>query len=731
MARCGWSLDLSSAICDRAMFHADNAYFLPAVEIVSYRCRTNTVSNTAFRGFGGPQGMLGVERVIDEIAHALGLDPLDVRRNNFYEAPDGPGERVLTPYHMTVEDCVTGEIVDELVECADYRGRRAEIARWNAESPILKRGIALTPVKFGISFTTTHLNQAGALVHIYQDGSVMLNHGGVEMGQGLFVKVAQVAASELSIDLDRVRITATRTDKVPNTSATAASSGSDINGMAVRAACAEMRGRLVRYLCENHNVTDAQIEWLPNRVRFGAQEMSWDELAKAAYLARVPLSATGFYATPKIHWDRAAARGRPFYYFAYGAAVSEAVIDTLTGENRLLRVDILHDVGRSLNPAIDLGQVEGGFIQGAGWLMTEELWWDGEGRLRTHAPSTYKIPCASDRPPVMNIALWSQGHEPRADHPSLQGGRRAAADARHLGPARHLGRGGGLRRALPRARCAGHARTGAETPSSGCGPRIAPDEAGRHKRRGRARGPGRAGAGGAGARLGTARGGRGDAGHRTAARSARSAAVSVEHRAVEIARAMLAGTAEPRAEAEFRARAGDRPMLRRPHPPRPGAADARTTSRQCQSALARRFGLAPPPPLWGRAGDGVRQPRYPARRRGGTSKPMGRPRRPAIPRREGLRPLARRAPSSTSRRQERQAVVYGAGHVGRALVAALAPLPFRLSLGTDARACACAGAPPGVEAHETPLARGGGRGGRAGRAARRADAQPCAGPRDR
>jgi xanthine dehydrogenase large subunit len=409
MARCGWSLDLSSAICDRAMFHADNAYYLPAVEIVSYRCRTNTVSNTAFRGFGGPQGMVGMEAVIDRIAHALGLDPLDVRRANFYEAPDGPCARVLTPYHMTVEDCVIGEIVEELEASSDYRARRAEIARWNAASPILKRGIALTPVKFGISFTTTHLNQAGALVHIYQDGSIMLNHGGVEMGQGLFVKVAQVAASELSVDLDRVRITATRTDKVPNTSATAASSGSDINGMAVRAACAELRGRLVRYLCENHNVTEAQIEWLPNRVRFGAQEMAWDELAKAAYLARVPLSATGFYATPKIHWDRAAARGRPFYYFAYGAAVTEAAIDTLTGENRLLRVDILHDAGRSLNPAVDLGQVEGGFVQGAGWLMTEELWWDCEGRLRTHAPSTYKIPCASDRPPVMNIALWAKG----------------------------------------------------------------------------------------------------------------------------------------------------------------------------------------------------------------------------------------------------------------------------------------------------------------------------------
>jgi xanthine dehydrogenase large subunit len=409
MARCGWSTDLSHAICDRAMFHADNAYYLPAAEIVSCRCRTNTVSNTAFRGFGGPQGMMGIERVIDEIAFALGLDPLDVRRVNFYEPQDGPGERVMTPYHMTVEDSVIDRIVDELAESSDYPARRAAIRAWNAQSPVLKRGIALTPVKFGISFTTTFLNQAGALVHIYQDGSVMLNHGGVEMGQGLNTKVAQVAASELNVDLDRIRITATRTDKVPNTSATAASSGSDMNGMAVRDACGKLKARLVRFACETMNVTAADVEFLPNRVRVGAQEIPFDDFVKRAYLGRVSLSATGFYATPKIHWDRAAARGRPFYYFAYGAAVAEAVIDTLTGENRLLRVDILHDVGKSLNPAIDLGQVEGGFIQGVGWLTTEELWWDGTGRLMTHAPSTYKIPACSDRPPDMRVALWAEG----------------------------------------------------------------------------------------------------------------------------------------------------------------------------------------------------------------------------------------------------------------------------------------------------------------------------------
>jgi xanthine dehydrogenase large subunit len=311
MARCGWSTDLSHAICDRAMFHADNAYYLAAAEIVSYRCRTNTVSDTAFRGFGGPQGMMGIERVIDEIAFTLGKDPLQVRQANFYEAQDGPeagrGERVMTPYHMTVEDSVIDRIVADLAASSDYTARRAAIREWNAVNPVIKRGIALTPVKFGISFTTTFLNQAGALVHIYQDGSVMLNHGGVEMGQGLYTKVAQVAASELNIDLDRVKITATRTDKVPNTSASASSSGSDMNGMAVQDACQKLKARLVRFACETMNVTEADVEFLPNRVRVGAQEIAFDDFIKRAYLGRVSLSATGFYATPKIHWDRQAA----------------------------------------------------------------------------------------------------------------------------------------------------------------------------------------------------------------------------------------------------------------------------------------------------------------------------------------------------------------------------------------------------------------------------------------
>jgi xanthine dehydrogenase large subunit len=403
-ARCGYSADLSGAIADRAMFHADNAYALNAATIRSRRLKTHTVSNTAFRGFGGPQGMAGIERVIDGIAFALGHDPLDVRKANFYPPAGG-----VTPYHMEVTDCVIAEIVDELEASSDYRSRRAAILAFNAKNPVLKKGIALTPVKFGISFTTTHLNQAGALVHVYKDGSVHLNHGGTEMGQGLFVKVAQVVAEELQIDLDRVKITATTTGKVPNTSATAASSGSDLNGMAARNAARTIKGRLTAFAAEKYKVPVAQIVFLPNRVRIGNEEVAFPDLVAEAYLGRVSLSATGFYATPNIHYDRETARGKPFFYFAYGAAVSEVVLDTLTGENRLLRVDILHDAGRSLNPAIDMGQIEGGFIQGLGWLTTEELWWDEEGRLKTHAPSTYKIPTANDRPDDMRIRIWEKG----------------------------------------------------------------------------------------------------------------------------------------------------------------------------------------------------------------------------------------------------------------------------------------------------------------------------------
>ncbi|HEY9058741.1 MAG TPA: xanthine dehydrogenase molybdopterin binding subunit, partial [Aurantimonas sp.] len=403
--RCGYSKDLSAAIADRAMFHADNAYALPTARIRSRRLKTHTVSNTAFRGFGGPQGMVGIERAIDHIAFETGLDPLDVRKRNFYPAE----EPALTPYHMPVTDSVIGEIVAELEASSNYRARRERVKAFNADNPVLKKGLALTPVKFGISFTTAHLNQAGALVHVYKDGSVHLNHGGTEMGQGLFTKVAQVVAEEFQIDIDQVKITGTTTAKVPNTSATAASSGSDLNGMAAQAAARTIKDRLIDYAAERYKVPRDQIVFEANRVRIGNDEKRFSDLVGEAYLARISLSSTGFYATPGLSYDRDSARGTPFYYFAYGAACSEVVIDTLTGEYRLLRADILHDVGQSLNPAIDFGQIEGGFIQGMGWLTMEELWWDETGRLMTHAPSTYKIPTANDRPDDFRIAIWDKG----------------------------------------------------------------------------------------------------------------------------------------------------------------------------------------------------------------------------------------------------------------------------------------------------------------------------------
>ncbi len=405
-ARCGWNADLSGPVTDRALFHMDNCYFYPAVRARSEPLLTHTVSNTAFRGFGGPQGMVGAERFIEEVAFATGLDPLEVRRRNLYGGRPGDGSgRDLTPYHQTVTDNIAGEVIERLERSCDYRARQAAIRAANATSPIVKRGIALTPVKFGISFTATWYNQAGALVHVYTDGSVMLNHGGTEMGQGLYVKVAQVVAQAFGIDLDRVKITATTTGKVPNTSATAASSGSDLNGMAALDACETIKARLTEFAARHWQETPEAIVFRPGFVQIGAREIAFADLVKAAYMGRVQLSATGFYATPKIHWDRKAGRGQPFYYFAYGAAAAEVAVDTLTGEYKVERVDILHDCGTSLNPAIDKGQVEGGFIQGMGWLTTEELVWDAKGVLKTHAPSTYKIPVASDRPRIFNVAL--------------------------------------------------------------------------------------------------------------------------------------------------------------------------------------------------------------------------------------------------------------------------------------------------------------------------------------
>jgi len=403
-SRCGFSADLSGPINDRAVFHADNAYWLPDVAIHSYRCRTNTVSDTAFRGFGGPQGMFAIEAAIEAVAAHLGLDPLDVRRANFY----GTAERNVTPFGMTVEDNIAPALVERLAATARYRERRRAIRAWNRASPIVKRGIALTPVKFGISFTATHYNQAGALVHVYSDGTVLLNHGGTEMGQGLFTKVRQVVARELGVALEAVRVSASDTSKVPNASPTAASSGSDLNGMAARDACRKLRANLATFAARKLGGEPEAVAFHHGAVAAGGKSLTFAELARAAYFARVPLSATGFYATPKVHYDRATLSGRPFLYFAYGAAVCEVAVDTLTGEHRLLAVDILHDVGDSLNPAIDRGQIEGGFLQGWGWLAMEELWWNGRGELETHAPSTYKIPTARDWPERARIDFWPE-----------------------------------------------------------------------------------------------------------------------------------------------------------------------------------------------------------------------------------------------------------------------------------------------------------------------------------
>ena len=406
-ARCGFSADLSGPVTDRALFHTDNAYYYPDVEVRSHPVKTNTVSNTAFRGFGGPQGVIAAERIIEEIAYATGQDTLAVRKANLYRNGQ------LTPYHQPVEDQILPRIFDELEASCDYARRRQAVLDWNARGGVIRKGIALTPVKFGISFTATWYNQAGALVHIYTDGSIHLNHGGCEMGQGLHTKVAQVVAEAFQVDLDLIKVTRTTTEKVPNTSATAASSGTDLNGMAALDACNTLKARLVEFLCTAHDATPDEVRFIPNHVVVRDDVMRFADVVQMAYLARVQLSATGFYATPKIHWDRKSGRGRPFYYYAYGAACSEVSLDSLTGEYTIERADILHDVGRSLNPALDRGQVEGAFVQGVGWLTSEELWWDGEGRLRTHAPSTYKIPLASDRPKIFNVALadWSVNKE--------------------------------------------------------------------------------------------------------------------------------------------------------------------------------------------------------------------------------------------------------------------------------------------------------------------------------
>ena len=400
-ARAGNVADLSPAVLTRALCHVDNCYHLPAVTARGYLCKTHTVSNTAFRGFGGPQGMLAIEAVLDRIARKLGK-PLDqVRRRNFY----GAAPRNVTPYGQPVDDNIAPQLTERLLHSADVARRREEIAAFNRTSPIVKRGLALMPVKFGIAFNNPILNQAGALVHVYADGSVHLNHGGIEMGQGLFVKVAQVAAGVFGVDVERVRLSATRTDKVPNTSATAGSTGSDLNGMAAYRAATEIRARMAEAFAEQFDAPADDVKFAEGYVRHGNNSMKFDELARRCWLKRVSLSAAGFYRFPGVHWDQRSFKGQPFFYFAYGAAASEVAIDALTGETRVLRADVIHDCGDSLNPAVDLGQIEGAFVQGQGWLTCEELWWTADGKLKTIGPSTYKIPGSRDAPPIFNVHI--------------------------------------------------------------------------------------------------------------------------------------------------------------------------------------------------------------------------------------------------------------------------------------------------------------------------------------
>ncbi|NKB61496.1 MAG: xanthine dehydrogenase molybdopterin binding subunit [Gammaproteobacteria bacterium] len=399
--QCGYSPDLSDAIVDRAMFHCDNAYYLPNATVDGLRCKTHTVSNTAFRGFGGPQGVIAAETVIDEIAFELKKDPLEIRKRNLYNTTD----RNQTHYHQKLDSFTLPEIIAQLELDADYWNRRKQVSEFNATSPILKKGLALTPVKFGISFTVSHLNQAGALIHLYTDGSIQVNHGGTEMVQGLMTKVAQIVAQEFQVSTDRIVVTATRTDKVPNTSPTAASAGTDLNGMAALNAAKTLKYRLTHFLSDKYQLPAEEICFKNGEVQLRDDALSFAEVTKEAWLGRISLSSTGFYKTPKVHYDRQTASGHPFYYFANGASVSEVLIDTLTGEYKLLRTDIIHDVGNSINPALDIGQIEGGFIQGLGWLTCEELKWDNQGRLITDGPATYKIPAISDTPEVFNVRL--------------------------------------------------------------------------------------------------------------------------------------------------------------------------------------------------------------------------------------------------------------------------------------------------------------------------------------
>ena len=409
-ANCGFSADLSGPVADRAIFHADNAYFLEDVAITSYRCKTNTQSHTAFRGFGGPQGMIVTESILGDIARHLGLDPLAVRLANLYsdEATAAGGKRDTTHYGMRVEDNILAPLITTLAASSDYAQRRQEIARWNAGSAVIQRGIAITPVKFGISFTATLFNQAGALVHVYTDGSVQANHGGTEMGQGLNTKVGQIVADELGVPFECVLVTASDTSKIPNASATAASAGTDLNARAAQYAARNVRDNLAQFVAGLDTCGAGAVRFAGGQVISPTQTRAFKDVVRQAYANRIQLWSDGFYRTPKIHYDKTTLTGRPFYYFAYGAACTEVAIDTLTGESRVLKVDILHDVGTSINPAIDIGQIEGGFVQGMGWLTTEQLVWNDKGHLSTHAPSTYKIPATGDIPEHFKVAFWPE-----------------------------------------------------------------------------------------------------------------------------------------------------------------------------------------------------------------------------------------------------------------------------------------------------------------------------------
>ncbi len=407
-ADCGYSPDLSGSIVDRAMFHSDNAYYLGNAEITGYRCKTNRASNTAYRGFGGPQGMVAIENIMDHIAHFLGLDPLCVRKLNYYQKD----QRNLTHYGQKVEGNLLDEMTAELEQSSDYYQRRKHVEQFNQQSHHLKKGLAFTPVKFGISFTATFLNQGGALIHIYTDGSIHLNHGGTEMGQGLNTKVAQVVAEEFQVDIQSIFVSATNTDKVPNTSPTAASSGTDINGKAAQNAASTIKKRLISFARNHYEISGDDIRFVNNHIQIGTRVISFVELIQAAYMAQVSLSSTGFYRTPKIFYDREKAFGTPFYYFSFGMACSEVIIDTLTGEYKVLRTDILHDVGDSLNPRIDIGQVEGGFVQGMGWMTMEELVWADNGRLLTSNPMSYKIPAITDMPNDFRVKLVENRKNP-------------------------------------------------------------------------------------------------------------------------------------------------------------------------------------------------------------------------------------------------------------------------------------------------------------------------------